>query len=449
MPEPTEPPELTTALRQHLADEVSRASFEPIAAGDIRQLAGAPAPRRRGVGWLAVAAALAVLIPGGVVLARAWLRPIPAVPAPTVVATPSTATPTAGPSPAASWFLRITAPVAVGDYAQVNLDGAVYLVTVQGNGGSCRLQGYRYDPGIDLWQALPAGPAYPSNDCAPPVAFARGKGVDVVVFDRGPQVHRYLPASSTWQTLAPPDNLTACAPVGLDEGVFCLQPTAGRELEYRFYDAAATRWREGFLDLGLDEPPAAVTAHRVTVSGRERVLLVAAFGDGGMVAATWDPATRALAQPTAHPGTGQPLAILQTTGDGYAVLTADDPAADTGLVLELATGSWRTLDVPLPGGPLGREQPSDADWVVRVFDEASDRVVIGGYLYRPADGSWAAAPALPRVEPGDDQHDWVGDTGVCRRVAPFNCWGLSVGSLPEVVTAVDPAAITASNDQIR
>jgi hypothetical protein len=34
-------------------------------------------------------------------------------------------------------------------------------------------------------------------------------------------------------------------------------------------------------------------------------------------------------------------------------------------------------------------------------------------------------------------------------VSPFNCWGLSVGALTELLTAVDPAAIAASNDQVR
>lgn len=469
MPEPIEPPEFVAALREHLARDAGRTSFRPLTGAEIRRAAAEPGsgegplrgravgagprvraePTRRprsAIGWLAVAAALVVLIPGGLAVAHLLSRSVPAVPIPTMAASPTAATPSDDQPPVASWFRRVTAPVPVERYAQASVDGTVYLVAAASDGGSCRLQGYRYDPAIDLWQALPDGPEYP-GECTRPVASARGQGVDVMVVDGGPRLYRYAIATSTWRSLGAPDDATACDPVGLEAGVFCLQPTAGGGVAYQFYDAAGARWRHGILGLDPGDLATVVTAQRFELDGRESVLIVQAQGNGELLVVTWDPASSSLAQPVTHPGTGHPLAIVQTTSDGFAVFTSDASAADTGVVLELATGTWRTIEVPLSAGPLAHERPSDAGWVLRSFPETADRVVIGGYLYRPADGEWAAAEPLPRVEPGTDPHDWVGDTGVCRRMAPFNCWGLSVGGLS--ITPIDPAAISASNGRVR
>lgn len=468
MPEPFEPPEFIAALREQLALDANQTSFPPLTGADIRRAAAEPGsgegslrgrafgdipraqaePSRRprsAIGWLAVAAALVVLIPGGLAVAHLLSRPVPAIPAPTIAASPTAGTPTRGPQPVASWFRRVTAPVPVERYAQASVDGTVYLVTAASEGGSCRLQGYRYDPAIDLWQTLPDGPEYP-GECSRPVVNARGQGVDVMVPGGGPRLYRYAIATSTWTSLGGPDDTAACDPVGLDAGVFCLQPTAGGGMGYQFYDAAGARWRHGILGLAPGELAAVTTAQRFEFDGREAVLIVRAQGNGELLVVTWDPASGSLAPPVTHPGTGYPLTTVQTTSDGFAVFTSDAPGADTAVVLEPA-GTWRTIEVPLTGGPLARELPSDAGWVLRSFPETADRVVIGGYLYRPADDAWAAAEPLPRVEPGADPHDWVGDTGVCRRMAPFNCWGLSVGGL--AITPIDPAAISASNDQVR
>ena len=443
MTDPNETPEFTAALREHFASEVEQARFRPIAAADIRQTAGRPAARR-GVGWLALAAALAVLVPGGLVVAQLLSRPVTAVPAPTVAASPRTGDPAPTRPSAAGWFRRVTAPVQVGGYAQASVADAVYLITAQPGGGSCRLRGYRYEPAIDLWQALPEGPAYRGEECATPLVVTSGQGVDVLVAEDDPRLYRYEPAGSAWTNLDFPAEAAACEPVGMGAGVFCLQPAdAEGILGYQFHDR--TGWRSGIVNLGLGERPEAVSAHRVQLAGGEAVLLVAARADGELVAAAWDPATRRLSPPTSHAGVGGES--VQVTADGFVVLAAE--ASDTALVLNLASGAWASVEVPLPGGPLTREQPSDADWVMRAVPGAGDRVVLGGYLLRPADGSWTAAAALPRPEAGAAAHDWVGATGVCRRVSPFNCWGLSVGALGDLLTAVDPAAITASNDQVR
>lgn len=443
MTDPNETPEFTAALREHFAHEVERARFQPISAAGIRRTAAQPAPRR-GVRWLALAAALAVLVPAGIVVAQLLTRPVTAVPAPTVAASPSTAAPAPSRPSVAGWFRRVTAPAAVGGHAQASVGDAVYLIAAQPGGGSCRLLGYRYDPAIDLWQGLPEGPAYRAEKCANPLAVTSGKGVDVLVAEDEPRLYRYEPAASAWTNLDFPADAEACAPVGMDAGVFCLQPAdAAGVLGYQFHDASG--WRSGIVNLGLGEPPEAVSAHRVELAGSEAVLLVAAKPGGDLVAAVWDPATRRLSPPASHPGVGGES--VQLTSDGFAVFAAE--ASDAALVLNLAAGVWSSVEAPLPGGPLTSEQPSDADWVVRAVPEAADRVVLGGYLYRPADGSWAAVSGLPRPEAGAAGHDWVGVTGVCRQVSPFNCWGLSVGALTELLTAVDPAAIAASNDQVR
>ena len=440
MTDPNESPEFTAALREHFAREIGEARFQPITATGIRQAAGRPAPRR-GVGWLALAAALAVLVPGGLVVAQLLSRPVTAVPSPTIAASPGTVTPTAG-QPAAGWFRRVTAPVQVDGHAQASLDGAVYLIAAQPGGGSCRLGGYRYDPAIDSWQTLPEGPAFRGDDCAASLAVTSGKAVDVLVDSDGHRLYRYTPGDSTWTNLELPTD-ASCDPVGTDAGVFCLQPAdPDGVLGYQFRDQSG--WRNGIVNLGLGERPERVSAHRVDLAGREVVLLIASRPGGEVVAATWDPTTRALSKPTSRAGVAQ---TVQVTADGFAVLSGEE--SDTAAVLNLATGEWSSIEVPLPGGPLTHEQPSDAAWVVRALPEAADRVVLGGYLYRPADGGWAAASALPRVETGTAAHDWVGTTGVCRRLSPFNCWGLSVGVLADLLSAVDPAAITASNDQVR
>ncbi|MGC3954419.1 MAG: hypothetical protein QM804_09250 [Propionicimonas sp.] len=445
MPELNEPPEFTDALREHFAREVDRVGFEPITGAEIRWAATEPAPRRRRLTWLAVAAALVVLVPGGFIAARLLSSPVPAVPAPTEVVPATPGVPTATTPPVASWFPRLTAPIALDGYAQASLDDAVYLVAALPEDGACRLQGYRYQPAVDTWQALPPGPTYPGKECATPRTFARGNGVDVVIAGERARLYRYSAGSSAWKTLpAPPDQ--ACDPVGLTTGVFCLTGESG--LEYQVYDAAAGRWREGEFYLGAGDPPEAVTVRRAEVAGREAVWLVAERG-GEVLAGSWDPVSGTVSRVNPHPGLGQRVTDVQITADGFAVLTADDPAADTALVLELASGNWRTVAVPLPGGRIFRDQPSDAGWVRLVFPEAADLAVVNGYLYRPVDGSWSAAEPLPLPEPGSEVHGWVGTTGVCRRQPPFNCWGLSVGSLAEVLSAVDPAAIVASNEQVR
>ncbi|MCW5953842.1 MAG: hypothetical protein KIT69_16455, partial [Propionibacteriaceae bacterium] len=416
MPEPIEPPEFVAALREHLARDVSQAGFRPLTGADIRRAAAETGSRRtplRGrvadavpriqaesarrsrsaVGWLAVAAALVVIVPGGLAIAHLLSRPVPAVPVPTMTAGPTAATPSADRPPVASWFRRVTAPVPVERYAQASIDGTVYLVAAAPDAGSCRLQGYRYDPAIDLWQTLPDGPEYP-GECTRPVASARGQGVDVMVLDGGPRLYRYAIATSTWKSLGGPEDTAACDPIGLDAGVFCLLPTAGGGVGYQFYDAAGARWRHGILGLDPGELTAVTTAQRFELDGREVVLIVRTQGDGELLVVTWDPTSSSLTQPATHPGAGYPLTTVQTTSDGFAVFTSDAPDADTGVVLEPATGTWRTIEVPLAGGPLTHERPSDAGWVLRSFPETADRVVIGGYLYRPADDEWAAAEPL-------------------------------------------------------
>lgn len=441
MPELNEPPELADALREHFARDVRRTGFAPITAAEIRQ-AATTGRRRSGLAWLAVAAALAVLVPSGIIAAQLLSRAVPAVPVPSEIVTATPGTPTE--THPAGWFRRVTGPVAVAGYAQANLDDLVYLIAARPKDGSCQLEGYRYHPAVDIWQALPEGPAYP-GECTTPQVFARGGGLDVVVAD-GPQLYRYAAGSSTWRTLPVPEADT-CDPVGLEAGVFCL---AGHGLEYRFYDANAARWREGDLDLGLDgEPTTMVDARRVERAGREAVLIVALRGSGELATASWDPVSRLLEPVSSHPGTGHQLAEIQTTADGFAAFVMDDPSTDTALILEVDSGGWRTVEIPRPGGRIFHEQPSDAAWVLRVFPDAADRVVLHGYLYRPSDGSWSAVAPLPPVELGTEPHDWVGASGVCRRAAPFNCWGLSVGGLAEVLTEVDPAAIAASNRQPR
>lgn len=447
MPEPNEPPELADALREHFARDLGQARFEPITGAEIRRAAAEPGRRRVSVVWLAVAAALAVLVPSGVVAASLFNRTIPAVPSPTepITASPGpTASPTARPD--AGWFPRVTAPVAVDGYAQTTLDGAVYLIAALPSDGACRLQGYRYQPAVDSWSPLPEGPSYAADDCTAPRVFARGAGLDVVVTGDRPRLHRYFADSSTWKTRAEPGDAAGCEPVGLAVGVFCLTDPA--RLTYQFYDPAAARWQEGELYLGTGEPSGAVFVRRVEVSGRESVLVVAERG-GGVVAGSWDPASGSVVRVNPHPGLGHPVTDVQITADGFAVLTSDAPNADTALILELASGSWRAVEAPLAGGRLFREQPSDAAWVRLVYPEADDLAALNGYLYRPVDGSWSAAAPLPSTEPGAEPHDWVGAGGVCRRSAPFNCWGLSVGSLASVLTPVDPAAIAASNDELR
>lgn len=448
MPDLNEPPEFTEALREHFARQVDRADFEPITAAGVRRAANRPTNRAGGgLRWLAVAAAAAVVIPGGIAVVHLLSRPLPAVPVPTVAASPGTVTAT--PRPTVSWTRRITAPVQVDQYAQATVDGTVYLVATLPQTEGCRLQGYRYHPAVDRWEPLPDGPAYQGSECVTLGAFARGTGVDVVVAGDEPRLYRYAVAGSTWKPAVVADGGTGCQPVGLAAGVFCLEPATGdAAVGYQFYDPGAGRWRRGTLDLGTGGSPTAVIAGRVGSEGSQAALVAATYAGGEVVAVTWDPATGAVSEPSSHPGTGRRLDAVQATSDGYAVLTSDDPAADTALVLDPA-GGWRPVEVPLPGGPLDHERPSDAGWVPRVFPDAADRVVLGGYLYRPADASWAAVAPLPRVELGTDPHDWVGDTGVCRRVAPHNCWGLSAGELAGLLTPVDPAAITASNDQVR
>mgnify|MGYP001216159659 CR=1 FL=1 len=441
MPDLLEPPEFTEVLRTHLAEDVRRTRFEPIAAADIRTAAAA-APRRAGrLPWLAAAAALALLVPAGFVAVTLNSRPLPAVPAPSEPVSASPSRPAETRAPVAAWFARLTAPIAVDGHAQVTMDDAVYLITTLPQDGACQLQGYRYQSAVDTWRPLPAGPSYPGSECATPHVFAWAGGPDVAVAVAGPLVYRFSPESSRWTSLPAPGVLD-CEPLGLGSGVFCL---AGSR--YLFHDAGSGGWQEGEVPsmAGASDP----TAHRVEIAGREAVLVVGEGAAGEVLAGSWDPANGSFTPIGPHPGLGGASFQVQVTRDGFAVLGPEDPTADTALVVELASGHWRQVEIPRLDGRLIRERPSDAGWVLTVYYEATDRALLNGYLYRPADGTWAAAAPLPRAEFDEGPHDWVGSTGICRRLTPFNCWGLSVGTLPEVLVGVDPLDITGSNDELR
>ena len=132
-------------------------------------------------------------------------------------------------------------------------------------------------------------------------------------------------------------------------------------------------------------------------------------------------------------------------------IAGTDRRATTALLFDLASRRWATVEVPHPDGPLTTTMPSLADWTVPFYGSGAwGYVLANGYLYEPGNGRWLAVAALPDAEPGATaSHAWVGGSLLCRTASPLNCWGLSAGPLTQLGQRVDPAAISASNAQVR
>lgn len=458
--------ELEEALRRHFRDEVARTDFQPFRLDELQQPRPAPVRPRRNRWLLAAAAGVAVVV-GATQLIIGQLTQGP------VTAIPASATPSAGPvqaSTAPLWTPRLPAPVDVERYAQVGLNGSVYLLAGRSTEGTCRLDGYRYQPGADLWQQLADGPAR-GRQCAASYAFASGSRIYVMI-DAGAkatgdrmELYAYDTVDNAWTTFHDaglPDD-SGCTPVGLDEGIFCLDQSdeaSGAPIGYHRFSFADRRWTSAAVQPGGGRTRLSVAPLRVNLAVGERVLLDTRLPSGGIVLTDWDPATGRFAELTEHAGTGAELGAAQLTADGTAYfnppadpagqgIPASDPRATTGLAVELGQARWQSVVVPHPGGPLISQTPSDAGWALRYYGaQASGYVNANGYLYRPDRRSWLAIAPLPAPEAGKGRVGWVGSALQCQRAAPRNCWGLSARPLAELATPLDQAAIEASNARV-
>ncbi|MFT4215688.1 MAG: hypothetical protein QM619_00650 [Micropruina sp.] len=459
--------ELEDALRRHFRAEVDRTDFRPLTVEELSAAEPAKAPSRRSR-WLlgAAAAVVTVGVAVQVVVGQLSQSPVNGIPA-----TVSASGTPGGTATAPLWTPRLPAPVDVGRYAQVTVDGAVYLLAGRAEDGSCRLDAYRYQPGPDLWQRLADGPGRPRTACAETWAFASGSRIYLMV-DGGSgagasrmELYSYDTGDDAWARLtgpALPDD-AGCTPLGMDYGIFCLDGTGSgaAPIGFHSFDFAGRRWTTGEAQLAGGQTRLSVRAHRVSLPGGERVLLDARLPGGGISLVTWDPATGTLDDPIGHRGTGTDLGVAQITGDGWVYanpptdpaalgIAGDDPRATTGLAVNLATQSWHTVVVPHPAGPLATALPSDAGWALRYYGaQASGYVDANHYLYRPGQQSWLAIGPLPPPGAGGGEYGWVGNVLRCQSDAPRNCWGLTVRSLSEVARPLDQAAIDSSNAQVR
>lgn len=466
--------ELEEALRRHYRAEVDRTDFAPISATEILRASRADAAPRRSRWLLPVAASAALVLTGSAIIGQLGSRPISAVPAPTPASTvPTAGTPGTGVAPA--WTPRLTAPVDVARHAQTVVDDAVYLLAGVADDQTCELDGYRYLAGPDLWQRLAPGPERTAPDCAATAAFALGSRIYLTV-DAGPgavaqsrvELYSYDTEDDSWDRLPGPDLPAGetCTPVGLSTGIFCLDQAAdaasAAPVTFHWFDPATRQWTPGEVQIADGQQRLSVTPEVVRLAGEEQVLLDARLPGGRIALATYDPVTRRLDGQTSHAGTGADLGPAQVTATGAVYfnppedppsqdIAAGDPRATTALVADLGSLTWWTVEVPHLDGPLTATSPSEVAWAMRFYAaSAAGYVNANGYLYEPNQRHWLAIAPLPEPEAGVAvPYAWVGGSLRCRSVEPLNCWGVAAGPLLQVATPIDPAAITASNAQVR
>ncbi|MDQ7992994.1 MAG: hypothetical protein AAGC63_07395, partial [Propionicimonas sp.] len=256
-----------------------------------------------------------------------------------------------------------------------------------------------------------------------------------------------------------------CTPLGLEDGIFCLDEAAAPSsgpVTFHWFDYSSATWVPGEALVASGQDRLSVAAHAVTIADRDLVLLDVRLPGGGIALATYDPGNGRVGHEAGSPGTGASLGPAQPAGDGTVYFTPPsdpvreglepgDPRAVTALVVDLAAGQWRTLEVPHPDGPLTRTSPSDAAWALRFYSaETAGDVLANGYLYRPGQRRWLAVPGLPVPEAASSgPYAWVGSSLLCRTGEPLNCWGVAAAPLEQLATVLDPAEITASNAQVR
>lgn len=462
----TDEAELADALRRHYRSQVDGVDFEPISADDIRAAAKPPSQRPR---WLLAAAAAIIVIALAVIplvltqLTQGGVTAQPATVSPTESATARGQSPT--------WSPRLPSPVDVTGYAQAVIDDSVYLLAGI-TGGTCRLDAYRYRSGPDLWQQLAVGPKRPTAACASVQVFASGTRIYLLI-DAGDgqdaatrsEFYAFDTEDDTWTKVNGPrlQGRPDCTAIGLSDGIFCLDAASGtgsNPVGFAQFDFTTRTWTSATIQLAGGQARLSVGVHGVNVAGDDQILLDARLPGGAVVLALWDPAADRVSQQFSHPGTGAALAEAQLA-DGRLFfappadpaaqgLAGSDPRGTTGLILDLNTGQWSSVEVPHPAGPLTMTTPSDGSWALRLYGpDASGYVLVNGYLFQPRQNRWLAVAPLPAVERGSEPHLWVGGSVLCRTSDPLNCWGLDAGPLAQVARPVTAAQISSSNAQVR
>lgn len=449
---------------------------------------------RRRAPWIGVAAAVALIVAGVVLVPRLLPdRPVPAAPTPE----PSTSSATAAPSPSLTgparadwyrWSQAPDAPIDASDYQRVPAADGVYYVggetrEVAGK-EECRLAPVRYvDLTTDQWSELPTL-NLPRGWC-PEGAMGRrddlyllvGKdGEDTVLAGEeanlpAPQLWVHRAAAGAWEQLPSPSAKTGWGNlVGLDDGFVRISTTDDEDgnplaVEYSWFDYATATWREGEVS---DQSPEVLRAagsfayfDPVRVDGRLLVLFAdwpEGWTAGPMTFTTWDPATNQRVRQTSHELSVEVLqnaqGHLELADPGFVLIGSDSPAnpRTRAALVDLRDGTWSELEVPDRDGPISQRYPGAAHWAKPYFaTELAGYVVANGYLYNPVTQRWLwvpwrdLTPSDMEVESGDPTVEIAASLRCDWGRPPLGCWRLDVDPLESVAGEFTAAEIAENN----
>jgi hypothetical protein len=245
-----------------------------------------------------------------------------------------------------TWTRIAEAPVPVSGDNAVVLDCALYLLTAQAWRIGEPESVLRYDPEADAWTELPAPPGTVAR-----LVAAGDRLLAVSTTDELAPIHDWIfvPGTGEWEPL--PDD-----PLG---------PSFDREAAW-MDDALLLTAKDLVASPGSDKP-ALVRLARFDLDTREWTELPTSDIIG------WAPTP--VGELVVFPLTG--------TADGGEVNNwgRDVPF---GAILDPASGTWRGLPDPPPGGGLLGE-----------LLVAGKLTVVGGHLLDPATGQWTLVPDLP------------------------------------------------------
>lgn len=456
--------ELGSASRPHRTEDAGSAGFEPL---DGAAIAARAARRGQPIVWGLVAAVVLLLIVGVAIATRPRDgNPIIATPAPVPSPAPSTTEPAAW----YSWVRVADSPFTeVG--ASVGTDGESHYFTMAE--GSCtRLLGHRHDAAGDRWSSLPDHEV-PSWWCGGSLqAHAHGDDIYVAAGDhsgdcskppRDGSLSVYRTATQRWEDLPSPERCYDII-VAVADGLAYLGVELGGEPDHRlvvysFFDYETGRWR--YQETPEDSPPTLFDAMAdewrvgaVEFDGRS-LIMFRSLRAGGFSVALLDPVTNTIVSGASVPlpaevGELDDVDDYQVTDSGWLYVGPDLPRTEgvvdgtQGVLIDLRTGSWHTIDLP-PMAELADDQQGAQSWAREVYDEAARYVAIRGRLYDPADDRWLAFDALPRIEPpvldppdaeGFPWWDPARDRTMCEYPGPGACWQLVVPPFTEVTREV-------------
>ena len=304
----------------------------------------------------------------------------------------------------------------------------------------CRVQGYRHDTASDTWHALPPGPRRLGASCELYQVIAHGSDL-YAVFDapRGgtAALAAFDTRTRTWTELPWAGGVLHGQVAGLDTGILVWLHTGSRPLDYHFFSYTSGTWRTGSFDPGV-QANQSDSVEPVTVAGRPLLLLTSWPNSdlpGTVTFTTFDPLTGEIVVQASRELSFDAMQAasqneqVAAPGIVYVGPSTYQSTARQGALLDLLTGEWSTLQLPVQAG----DPYSVADWVFPFFGaEAAPYVEANGFLYEPATQQWFAVPdagvAPPDLESDEQVFFPAGPRQMCSTVRPGTCLAPDVGS---------------------